>query len=59
MQMITFKDLRSMLGGRGRSTIYRDVEEGRLPKPVKVGGRLYWKRADIEQLLAGDTPPAP
>lgn len=45
--------LRGMkLGGRGRTTIYRDVDLKRLPKPVKVGGRLYWAEADIDAAFA-------
>ena len=42
MKYLTFRDLQNKLGGRGRTTIYRDVELGRLPKPVKIGSRLYW-----------------
>ncbi|MEL7459934.1 MAG: AlpA family phage regulatory protein [Pseudomonadota bacterium] len=50
---ITFADLQTKLGGRGRTTIYRDVEAGRLPKPIKLGSRLYWPEAEIDQLLSG------
>ena len=52
MQYLTLKDLQSKLGGRGRSTIYRDIELGRLPKPMKLGSRLYWSEADIDAALA-------
>lgn len=51
MQYLTFNDLQAKLGGRGRSTIYRDVELGRLPKPIKIGSRLYWNEADIDAIL--------
>ncbi|WP_306130570.1 AlpA family transcriptional regulator [Roseovarius sp. MMSF_3350] len=49
---ITFRDLQAKLGGRGRTTIYRDFEQGRLPKPVKIGGRLYWVEAEIDAAIA-------
>ena len=44
---LTFPELQAMLGGRGRTTIYRDIENERLPKPFKIGSRLYWNEADI------------
>jgi predicted DNA-binding transcriptional regulator AlpA len=52
MRYLTFGDLQAKLGGRGRTTIYRDVEFGRLPKPLKIGGRLYWAEADIDAAIA-------
>ena len=52
-QYLTLDQLRQKLGGRGRSSIYRDIELGRLPKPIKLGARLYWKEADIEVLMNG------
>ncbi|PWR03083.1 transcriptional regulator [Meridianimarinicoccus roseus] len=52
---LSFIELRSKLGGRGRTTIYRDVELGRLPKPVKIGSRLYWNEADVDAAISGQT----
>ncbi|OWU83386.1 transcriptional regulator [Oceanicola sp. 22II-s10i] len=52
MTYLTFNDLRSKLGNRGRTTIYRDVELGRLPKPIKIGSRLYWAESEIDAALA-------
>jgi prophage regulatory protein len=51
MKYLTFKELREKLGGRGRTTIYRDVEIGRLPNPIKIGGRLYWQEDTVETFL--------
>ncbi|GIT85016.1 AlpA family transcriptional regulator [Roseobacter sp. OBYS 0001] len=51
MTFLSFRDLQIKLGGRGRTTIYRDVELGRLPKPVKLGSRLYWNEAEIDAVL--------
>ena len=51
MHYLNFKDLQAKLGGRGRSSIYRDVESGRLPAPMKLGARLYWNEAEIEASL--------
>ena len=42
MRYLNFNDLQNKLGGRSRSSIYRDLECGRLPRPIKFGARLYW-----------------
>lgn len=51
MRYLTMKDLQKLLGGRGRTTIYRDVDLGRLPKPIKLGGRLYWSDSNVDDHL--------
>lgn len=53
MKYLSFPELREKLGGRGRSTVYRDIELGRLPKPIKLGGRLYWIESAVDDALIG------
>ena len=48
---LTLAELRSKLGGRSRSAIYLDLENERLPKPIKLGGRLYWPEEDMDAYL--------
>lgn len=48
---LTLTELRAKLGGRSRSAIYTDLEAGRLPKPLKLGGRLYWPECDVDEHL--------
>jgi len=48
---LTLSELRAKLGGRSRSAIYTDLEAGRLPQPVKLGGRLYWPEGDVDAHL--------
>ena len=55
---LTLNELRARLGNRSRSAIYTDLETGRLPKPVKLGGRLYWPEADVEAHLRNLTEKA-
>ena len=50
-QYLTFPELRARLGNRSRSAIYVDLEAGRLPQPIKLGGRLYWPEGDLEAHL--------
>ena len=33
--------------GRGRNSIYRDVEAGKLPKPLRVGVSIRWPLSEI------------
>ena len=42
MRYLNAKQLSAKLGGRSRSSIYRDVDAGRLPRPIPHGGRNYW-----------------
>ena len=53
MRYLSFRDLQSKLGCRGRTTIYRDVENGRLPKPIKIGSRLYWSETEVDAWIKG------
>ena len=48
---LTLTELRAKLGGRSRSAIYEDLKAGRLPQPVKLGGRLYWPEGDVDAHL--------
>ena len=48
---LTLTELRAKLGGRSRSAIYLDLAAGRLPQPVKLGGRLYWPEGDVDKHL--------
>ncbi len=50
---LNFSELRSKLGNRARSSIYLDVKNGRLPPPIKLGGRLYWVDADVDAHMRG------
>ncbi|WP_298861567.1 AlpA family phage regulatory protein [uncultured Sulfitobacter sp.] len=52
MKYLNLRELRTKLGNRGRTTIYRDIENGRLPKPIKFGNRLYWVEADVDQAMS-------
>ena len=51
MRYLTFTDLRAKLCGRSRSAIYLDIEEQRLPKPIKLGGKLYWPETEVDEWL--------
>ncbi|MBL6427872.1 MAG: AlpA family phage regulatory protein [Maritimibacter sp.] len=48
MTYLNLNQLSTKLGGRSRSSILRDIEAGRLPKPIKFGSRLYWVESEID-----------
>ena len=48
---LTLNELRVKLGNRSRSAIYLDVKAGRLPPPIKLGGRIYWPQGDVDAHL--------
>ena len=48
---LTLNELRAKLGNRSRSAIYADLAAGRLPQPIKLGGRIYWPESDIDAHL--------
>ena len=51
MRYLTFTELRAKLCGRSRSAIYLDVAAKRLPAPIKLGGKLYWPEAEVDEWL--------
>lgn len=48
---LTLTELRAKLGQRSRSAVYNDLAAGRLPQPVKLGGRLYWPEGELDAWL--------
>lgn len=53
MKYLNLNQLSAKLGGRSRSSIYRDIHNGRLPEPLRLGGRLYWPEDQIDEAMAG------
>ncbi len=53
------QDLKGGTNLRFSLDIDRAIENGRLPPPIKLGGRLYWINADVdEHLRSGATEAA-
>jgi prophage regulatory protein len=50
---LTLNELRAKLGNRSRSAIYLDLASGRLPPPIKLGGRIYFPEGDVDAHLRG------
>lgn len=51
--LISAKEL-TLLSGRSRTSLWRDVTRGLLAEPVKIGNRtVKWRVADVRQFLNG------
>jgi len=50
---LTLSELRAKIGGRSRSAIYLDLAAGRLPQPIKLGGKRYWPERELDAHLRG------
>ena len=53
MKYLNLNQLSDKLGGRSRSSIYRDLESARIPKPIRIGSRLYWIESQVDEVLCG------
>ena len=49
---LTMKAVQEKLHGRSRTSIYNDCLKGRIPKPIKLGGRLYWEESALDAALS-------
>ena len=52
--LVKVKEAAAMLS-IGESTLWREVRDGRLPAPIKIGGATRWRVSD---LVASVAPPA-
>ena len=55
--MLTVDDLAAMLRCSSRS-VYRLTDAGRLPRPVKLGGLVRWRREAVENWITRGCPRA-
>jgi predicted DNA-binding transcriptional regulator AlpA len=52
--LVSAKEL-SLLAGRSRASLWRDVQAGRLPKPVAIGPQTRrWRIEDVRAYLSGE-----
>ncbi|WP_170449179.1 helix-turn-helix transcriptional regulator [Ruegeria arenilitoris] len=39
---------------RSRASIYRDIERGEFPKPIKLGHSSRWRMSDLNKIIESD-----
>lgn len=48
---LRIRDVQEMFSGRSRASIYRDIERGHLPPPIKMGDVNYWSESGLQTWL--------
>ena len=52
--LLSVRDI-GILASRSRASIWRDVRDGRLPKPISIGAKAKrWRVEDVRAYLEGD-----
>ena len=54
--LIDVRQVAEMIGCSTR-TVYRFSDAGKMPRPLKLGGAVRWRRSDIEQWIADGCRP--
>lgn len=54
-KLLSSRTVRSELGEISEMTVWRWVQDGILPQPVKINRRNYWHQSDIERVKLGET----
>lgn len=49
--LINVDEVQRRFGGMSRATLYRDVKAGRLPQPIKHGGRSLFAESEIDDAV--------
>lgn len=44
------------LCGLSKSSWYKNLASGRIPRPVKIGGALRWRRRELDDWIAAGCP---
>lgn len=51
MKYLNINQMREKLGGRSVNSLYADVTNGELPKPIKLGNRNFWVEEEVDAHL--------
>jgi len=43
---------------RSRASIYRDIQRGDFPEPLKLGGSSRWRVSDLNKIIDPEAPMA-
>jgi excisionase family DNA binding protein len=56
--LLTVKEVAETLGLSER-TVYRLADMGKMPRPVKIGAAVRWRRSELNQWIEDGCPPSP
>ena len=55
--LLDVETLRALLGNCSARHAYRLADSGRMPRPIKLGALVRWRRDEIEAWIAGGCKP--
>ncbi|CAM3871817.1 AlpA family transcriptional regulator [Phaeobacter inhibens] len=41
---------------RSRASLYRDIQRGDFPEPIKLGGSSRWRMSDLNKIIDPEAP---
>lgn len=56
-ELMSVHAVAALLGGCSPRHLYRLVNAGRMPPPMKLGGLVRWRRSDVLEWIAGGCSP--
>jgi prophage regulatory protein len=56
--LLTVKEVAEMLGLSER-TVYRLADMGKMPRPVKIGAAVRWRRTELDTWIEDGCPTSP
>lgn len=58
-ELLDVKDVAALLGRCSPRHVRRLADSGRMPRPLRVGTLIRWRRADLDDWIAAGCPPEP
>ena len=55
-ELLDVKAVASLLGGCSTRHVIRLADAGRMPRPIKLGALIRWRRAELEAWIAAGCP---
>ena len=55
--LLSSRTVKANFDGISDITIWRWVRDNKLPKPIKIGRRNFWRKSDIDAMGAPDAEP--
>ena len=56
-ELLDVRAVAAPLGGCSTRHLYRLADAGRMPRPIKLGTLIRWRRAELMRWIAEDCPP--
>jgi len=56
-ELLSVRDVAALLGRCSTRHLYRMADVGRMPRPIKLGGLVRWRRAELMDWLDNGCPP--